>query len=435
MPEPTPPTSTAEFEPSVPPRSTSETMGIGAPHRHASRTGVALGRLFGIELRLDWSLLIIFVLIVLELSLGVFPRWHVDWSPAAIWAMAVATAIGFFASILVHELSHALVAHRRGIPVRRITLFLFGGLTQLDAEPATPASEFWMAVVGPLVSLVIGIAATAGGVALLGTAPTTIPGAVPADLTQAAAIEHAFTHAGPGATVLLWLGPINLMLGLFNLVPGFPLDGGRVLRSVLWAITGDLRRATRWASGVGRAFAWALMGLGAFQLFTGLATSGLWLLLIGWFLNNAARASYAQLELRLALAHVPVARVMRSSFVRVAPDLSVEAFVRDYALASDQQVFPVESEGHLLGTVGVHELRSLDEAEWPRTRVDQIMVPSVRLPSLPPDAGAERALTELGRADVDQLAIVDGERLLGLVRREDLLRWSSIHEWMRVAEA
>lgn len=395
-----------------------------------SSGGISLGKLFGIGLRIDWSLLIIFAIIVFELGAAVFPSWHPEWDPALTWTMALATAVLFFASILVHELSHALVARTQGIPVRRITLFLFGGLTQLEGEPKSPKAEFWMAVVGPVVSIVIGLAATFVGAALAGA-----PLQTAIDAGDPVALQTAFADAGPFATLLLWLGPINLLLGIFNLVPGFPLDGGRVLRSIIWAITDDLRKATRWASFVGQLFAWTLMAFGVLNFFAGAWTSGLWLLLIGWFLNNAARVSYQQLLVRQALENVPVTQVMRSSFATLAPDLSVEAFMRDHALASEQQVFPVVVDGYLLGTVSVEQVRHVPRDEWPTRAVQQIMVPQAQLPTLPPDAGAERALLELARNDVDQLAIVEGRRLLGLVRREDLLRWLDIHEWMMAAES
>jgi Zn-dependent protease len=394
-----------------------------------SRGGISLGKLFGVELRIDWSLLIIFALIVFELGAAVFPSWHPEWNTALIWTVALAAAVLFFASILVHELSHALVAKAQGIPVRRITLFLFGGLTQLEAEPSSPKAEFWMAVVGPVVSAVIGLAATWIGVALVGA-----PLQAAVDAGDPLAIQTAFADAGPFATLLLWLGPINLLLGIFNIIPGFPLDGGRVLRSIIWGITGDLRKATRWASFVGQVFAWTLMTFGVLNFFAGAWTSGLWLLLIGWFLNNAARVSYQQLLVRQALEHVPVSKVMRSSFATIRPDLSVEEFMRDHALASEQRVFPIVVDGYLLGTVSIEQVRQVSTDEWPTATVEQIMIPRAQLPTLPPDAGAEQALLELARSDVDQLVILEGRKLLGLVRREDLLRWLDIHEWMMAAE-
>lgn len=394
-----------------------------------SSGGISLGKLFGVGVRIDWSLLIIFALIVFELGAAVFPSWHPEWSRALTWSIALAAAVLFFASILVHELSHALVARRQGIPVRRITLFLFGGVTQLEAEPASPKAEFWMAVVGPITSVVIGLAATFGGAALVGA-----PLQEAVDTADPAAVQAAFVSAGPFATLLLWLGPINLLLGIFNIIPGFPLDGGRVLRSIIWAVTGNLRKATRWASAVGQLFAWTLMVLGVINFFGGAWISGLWLLLIGWFLNNAARMSYQHLLVRQALETVPITQVMRSNFSSVPPDVSVERFVHEYALASDQQVFPIVIDETLLGTVSVEQIRSVPREAWSSTTVEQVMVPEAQLSTLPPDAGAERALMELSRGDVKSLAIVEGRRLLGLVRREDLVRWLDFHEWMTAAE-
>jgi Zn-dependent protease/CBS domain-containing protein len=412
-------------------RSSSTGVGSGRANLWAAgpRSGFGLGSAFGVALRVDWSLLIIFALILFELGVAVFPRWHPQWTTTLTWTMALATAVLFFASILVHELSHALVARAQGIPVKDITLFLFGGVTQLEAEPASPKAEFWMAIVGPLMSIMIGLLATLGGAALVGA-----PLREAIDVADPAAIEAAFADASPLATLLLWLGPINLLLGVFNIIPGFPLDGGRVLRSILWATSKDLRKATRWASRVGQVFAWCLMAWGVFNFFAGVWASALWLILIGWFLNNAARMSYQQLVIRKALEDVPVYQLMRSMRSTVPPGLSVETFVREFALTSEQQVFPVvamdDPDAGLLGTVSAQQIHVVDKDAWATTRVDQIMIPRAKLPILPPNAGAERALDELSRSDIDQVVVIDQGRLLGLVRREDVARWLSIHDWV-----
>ncbi|PRP94776.1 site-2 protease family protein [Enhygromyxa salina] len=373
---------------------------------------------------MDWSLLIIFALIAGELGLAVFPRWHADWHPALIWTTALAAALAFFASILAHELSHAIVANARGIPVRAITLFLFGGIAHLEAEPDSPKSEFLVAIVGPLTSLVIGLSATFAALWLAGD-----PLRAAAASGDLEATHAALTLIGPGATLLLWLGPINVLLALFNVIPGFPLDGGRVLRSILWAITGNLRKATRWASRVGQLFAWTLMAFGVIELFAGALISGLWLLLIGWFLNNAARASYQYLLVREGLEDVPISRVMRSSLARVNPGLSVEQFIRDYALPSEQLTFPVEStDGRLLGLVSLEQIGNLHKTSWANTPVAEIMLPAEKLSTLPATAEAGRALKQLMRGEVDPLVVSDGDHLLGLVSRSDLLRWLNVHE-------
>jgi CBS domain-containing protein len=199
-----------------------------------------------------------------------------------------------------------------------------------------------------------------------------------------------------------------------------------VLRSVLWGVTDDLTTATHWASVVGRVFAWALMALGAMSFFSGAIGQGLWLLLIGWFLNNAARVSYQQLLVHQALEHVPVTRVMQTRLEHVAPDLPLETFVREHLMAGDQQAFPVESNGQLIGLVELEDLRRVPQARWSEMTVGEIMTPTARLRSLPPDAGAEQALEELAQADGDQVAVYDGGQLLGLVRRRDILKWLAL---------
>ncbi|HMI93041.1 MAG TPA: site-2 protease family protein, partial [Polyangiales bacterium] len=247
-------------------------------------TGFALGRLFGIQVRIDWSLSFIFGLIALDLGAGVFPRWHPEWSAPLCWGVALAAAVLFFASVLAHELSHALVARARGIAVPRITLFLFGGVAELAEEPRTPGSELLIAIVGPLTSLAIG----AGALLLSGwLAAPLLPDVNHATLESA----EVLARLDPFTTLLLWLGPVNVTLGLFNLIPGFPLDGGRVLRAVLWAITRDAAKATRWAARSGQLVAVFMMVGGAMLALGGNTMQGVWLALLGWFLYKAASNS------------------------------------------------------------------------------------------------------------------------------------------------
>ena len=260
------------------------------PHDRPERDGrapggFALGRVFGIQVRVDWSLSFIFGLIVLDLGAGVFPRWHPDWSAPLCWGVALAAALLFFASVLAHELSHALVARTRGIAVPRITLFLFGGVAELAEEPRTPGAEFLIAIVGPLTSLAI------GGGALLASGLLAGPLLSDATLTS---LESAklLEQLGPLPTLLLWLGPVNVTLGLFNLIPGFPLDGGRVLRALLWAITHDAAKATRWAARTGQLVAVFMIVGGGMLALGGSAIQGVWLALLGWFLYKAASNSF-----------------------------------------------------------------------------------------------------------------------------------------------
>jgi CBS domain-containing protein len=241
-------------------------------------------------------------------------------------------------------------------------------------------------------------------------------------------LRARLSEIGPIASLLIWLGPINLILGAFNLVPGFPLDGGRVLRAILWWRTDDFAKATRWASGVGRAFAWALMAFGVVSLFGGVIGQGVWLLLIGWFLNNAARASYRQLEVRQALQGVPVSRVMWTEPLRVGPQLALDRFVDGFVMASNQVAFPVEQDGALVGMILLDDVRKVSRAEWPKRSVADVMTPLGKLWTLPLDAGAEQALEELARHEVDQIPIVQGSELRGLVRRRDLMKWLALQD-------
>jgi Zn-dependent protease/CBS domain-containing protein len=392
----------------------------------ARPSGFRLGRLLGVEIIADFSLLIIFALITFNLGAGVFPRWRPDWSMAVTWSVALAAALTFFSSVLVHEMSHALMARTFGIEVRRITLFLFGGMAHMEREADSPKAEFLVALVGPAASALL------GGLALwLGLDWAGLAAARAFDSGDPVALTAALRDVSPVPILLLWLGPINLLLALFNLVPGFPLDGGRVLRSILWATTHDLQKATRWSAGAGRAVALALMAWGVFSAFQGAFGSGLWLILIGWFLNNSAKQSYEQLLVRQALEAVPLQRVMRTRLVRVDPTLTLDRFVHDCVMRCEQQAFPVESRGRLLGIVRLADVRERSSSQWQDMTVAQVMTPVSELPALPPDARAERALDELTRRDVEQLPVVDRDHMVGLVSRGDLVKWLALRRGVR----
>jgi Zn-dependent protease/predicted transcriptional regulator len=386
--------------------------------------GVRLGTIAGVEVSMDWSLLIIFALITLTLSGALLPQWHPDWGPAKILLTAAAAAVLFLASVLLHELSHALVGRRLGVEVRRITLFVFGGMAHMESEPETWRAELGMAIAGPLVSLALGF----GFLLLAGI----MAGPVEVDPENPA---QALAGLGPVPTLLLWLGPINIILGLFNLVPGFPLDGGRVLRAFLWGATGDLTRATRWAAGAGQGFAWLLIGTG-FAMILGIRVpffgtgpvGGLWLALIGWFLNNAAAMSYRRRVAEDRLGDLPVSRVMHRDYQSVSPDDSVEDLVERRLLVSSQRVYPVvEEDDRLRGMVCLEDVRRLDRSEWARRRVAEIMTPGERLHTVGPRDKASAALDRLAREGVNQLPVVEDDgRIVGLVTREGILKWLAL---------
>src|SRR5215813_9713842 len=246
---------------------------------------IKLFKIFGIQIGLHYSWLLIAVLIVFSLA-GQFGATNPAWSPSVIWGLAIITAICFFASIIIHELSHAAVAKARGLPVRSITLFALGGVAQIEKEPSDARTEFWMGIAGPITSAIIGMVCL-GAALFLGWSPLS-------------------NQQSPLAAMLGWLGAINLMLAIFNMVPGFPLDGGRVLRAIIWWITGNPAQAIRIASGVGQVVAFAFILLGLFRFFNGAGFAGLWLTFIGWFLLDAARSTYAQFEVMSRLRGVNV---------------------------------------------------------------------------------------------------------------------------------
>ncbi len=381
-------------------------------------SGFRLGRLFGIKINIDWSWLFIFLLVTWNLT-TVFSNIHPEWGLALNIGVALVASILFFASVLAHELAHSLMAIAQGVPVRSITLFLFGGVSNIEREPPSPRAEFLITIVGPLTSIVLGLIF----IFLSGFAIPTVAGAVdnPAG---------ALANLNPITTLFLWLGPINILLGVFNLVPGFPLDGGRVLRSVLWAATDNLRTATRWASYVGQAIAWLMIIGGIAMVFgaeiplfgTGLV-SGLWLAFIGWFLNNASVQSYRQVIVQDLLEDLPVSAIMRRNPPTISPDASISDLVHDSVMGSDDHAFPVLDNGRLVGLVCLHDVRGVDRARWDSTRVAEIMTPRESLVTATPDEESDDALNKLQQGDHRQLPVLQQEQLVGLLRRRDIMRW------------
>ena len=382
-----------------------------------------IGRVFDIEVRIHWSWFVIFTLVTASLAAGAFPAWHPDWSPLLAWTVAISASLLFFYSIFVHELAHCLVARARGLPVQRITLFLFGGVSNLAQDPPSALDEFLITIAGPLTSFLV------GGACLF--AANWIAGPV---LRGATSPAEAIASVGPLATLLVWLGPVNLLVAAFNLIPGFPLDGGRILRATIWAATGDVRRATRWAAGAGRAVALAFIALGVAMVFGvripffGMgAFNGLWLVLIGWFLYDAASASEGEQRLRAVLHDVPVARLMRRNVPGVAPDLAVRDLVDQWLLQTDQRAFPVVAGDHLTGIVTLDDVRKVGREHWEHLRVADIMTPESRLEVVEPQVDADVALGKLLRRNIEQLPVLLDGHLEGIVRRADILRWVELH--------
>jgi Zn-dependent protease/CBS domain-containing protein len=393
------------------------------------RKGFGIGSIFGINIRVDWSWVVIFLLTTWNLA-TVFGGYHPDWGSALRWGLAALAALLFFSSVLVHELAHSLIAKGRGIPVRSIVLYLFGGVSNIQREPDSPSSEFLMAIVGPISSLVIGAILLWAALILGG------PVGALANLTQ------MLQGLSPMLTLLVWLGSVNVTVGLFNLIPGFPLDGGRIVRSLLWAITENLRRATRWASWLGQGIAWLMIMAGIAMTFgvripffgTGLG-SGLWLAFIGWFLNNASAQSYQQVVIQDILEGVPVARIMRSDPPTCLADCSVGRLVHDHIMQSDDQSFPILEDGtrRLAGLVTLDDVRGVSRDAWDTTTVADIMTSVDQLVVVGPDDDAAEALSKLTGRDVRQLPVVSGGELVGLLRRRDIVKWLQLHSELGLA--
>lgn len=396
------------------------------------RKGIRIGEIFGINIRVDWSWLLIFLLVTWNIA-TTFGNIHADWSVVLRWSMGVLAALLFFASVLAHELAHSLMAQRQGVEVGSITLFLFGGVSNIQREPESPGNEFWMAILGPLTSFVIGVVLLfiVGLMTGMQNLQTTNP-------------QEILAQLNPLTTLFVWLGSINITLGIFNLIPGFPLDGGRVLRSILWAITDNLRKATRWASWAGQGIAWMMivagisMTFGARIPFFGQGVgSGLWLAFIGWFLSNASSRSYRRLVIQDVLEGVPVHRMMRAHPPTVAADMSVATLIEEYIMRSDDQGFPVvESEGGeggpLLGLVTLDDVRSVSSEARASTQVREIMTPKDDLVTVSPDDDAGDALMNLAQMDVRQLPVLRDQQVVGLVRRRDIVKWLQLNSELNV---
>ena len=359
---------------------------------------------------MDISWLLILALLTLSFAEGFptilhqyFPGYQSNLTQGDYWIMGLVTALAFFACIVLHEFGHALVARSRGMPIKGITLFLFGGVSELGEEPTSAGTEFVMAVAGPLVSAVLAVVFWV--VALIG-------------------YQVGWPH--PVVIVLGYLATINLIVLIFNLVPAFPLDGGRVLRSILWGATGNVRRATRWASYAGQAFAWILIAWGVLQFFSHDWIGGMWLALIGWFLNGAAQSGYQQVLIRQALQGEPVRRFMNPEPIVVPPSLDLLHWVDDFVYRYHHRAFPVSSNGRLEGMVTTQALSRIPRGEWAEHTVGEMMMNDLRAVSIAAGADSLEALRKMQRIGSSRLLVMDDNRLLGIVSLKDLLRFLNL---------
>ncbi|HXQ67650.1 MAG TPA: site-2 protease family protein [Alphaproteobacteria bacterium] len=354
--------------------------------------------LFGFKVRVDISLVFLALLVTWSLASAVFPPQLPGLDRATYWWMGVAGTIGLFFSLIFHELSHSLVARRYGLPIRGITLFIFGGVAEMSDEPPSAKAEFWMALAGPAASILLALLAWA----LSG-------------LGAAAGVPE------PVTAVVRYLALINAVLAVFNLVPAYPLDGGRVLRAALWWRRGDIVGATRSAARAGGAFALLLMGMGVLQVVTGNFIAGMWWFLIGMFLRNAARGSYMDILTRGMLAGAPVRRFMTRDPVTVPPGITLQALVEDYVYAHHHEQFPVVDGERLIGSVGVRQLKATPRESWPHRTVAEIAEPSSDVNTVDAETDAAKALSLMTRSGRGRLLVTERGRLVGILALKDLL--------------
>jgi len=362
---------------------------------------VKLGRIAGIEIGIHYTWLLIAVLITGSF-IGYLSNTHPLWPARTTWSAAIVISALFFVSVMLHEMAHALVARAYGMRVRTITLFALGGVTQIEKQAAKPAAEFWMGLAGPLTSAAVGLLcgwlATWGGRGV------------------------SMTNLQPPAAILLSLSSLNLMLAMFNMIPGFPLDGGRILRAFLWWMGGDENRATKVSSRVGQGVALALFGLGLWEFFSAESLSGIWLSLLGWFLLDAATASHVQAEVLTGLGDIRVGDLMSHECVSVPANLPLQRFADEFVLATGRRCYAVEDRGTILGMITPADLAKVDRRRWHETAVIQVAHLLHELRSVSPDTTVVEALQTMGREDLNQLPVITAGRMEGMLSRSHILQ-------------
>ena len=364
------------------------------------RNQIPLFSVLGFKIKLDLSWLLLATLITWSLATGYFPQLHPGWDTGTYWSLGLVGMIGLMMSLLLHELSHALVARTYGLPVGGITLFIFGGVAELQNEPESAKTEFWVAIAGPIASFTLaGLFYLSASFAGAGAGPET----------------------PPFAALLAYLAIVNLILAIFNLIPAFPLDGGRVLRAALWSWRGDLAGATKAASQVGNGFGLLLIIAGILFILTGNLIGGAWWVVIGLFMRSAATGSYYQTVTTQALDGQPISQFMTREVVTVAPDVALDRFVDDYLYRRHHDMFPVVQNGRLLGAAGPRQVRQIARDQWRETAVGDIMTPLSDSICVDPDRDTADVLQQMQRSGQTRLMVVRRGEIVGLVTLKDIM--------------
>jgi Zn-dependent protease len=356
---------------------------------------IPLGRVFGIPLRIDYSWFLIFALITWTLATGYFPAEFTGWPAVEYWVLGAFTAILFFASVLLHELGHSLVAMRFKIMVKSITLLIFGGVSEITSEPASASSEFWISICGPIVSLLL-----AGFFGLMSV---------------------LFTAIEPVLALVKYLAYINLLLGLFNLIPGFPLDGGGVLMSIVWGVSRNRHLAILVAAAVGSFFAYILIALGAYQVLNGSFLNGLWTVFIGWFVLNASGGEVRRERIKSSLGGHTVSEAMSRAYTLIPADTTLQYLVDEHILGSSRRSFIIQKGSLMIGLLTMHPLKDVPKEKWAATTVEQVMIPAAQIKQISPDTVLWKAIEEMDRDGVNQLPVMVGTEIQGMLTREDVI--------------
>jgi Zn-dependent protease/predicted transcriptional regulator len=362
-----------------------------------NNNSIRIGRIFGIPVGIDYSWFLVFVLFTWSFATGYYPAEFNNWSTAEYWSVGAMTAGMLFVSVLLHEIGHSWVALRYKIPVRNITLYIFGGISQISAEPASALSEFWITIAGPMVSF-----ALAGIFALL-----TI-------------IASGFA---PLLALVKYLAYINLILGVFNLIPGYPLDGGGVLMSIVWAVTHNRHRALLIASAVGSFFAYLFIIYGVFQIFNGNLLNGIWTAFIGWFLISASQGQVIQERIKGLLSGHKASEAMSRSYTAIQSDTTLQYLVENHILGGSRRSFIVEKAGEIVGLLTLHHLKDIPKDQWSTTTVAQAMISTSQFKQIRPDTELWDAIQEMDRDGVNQLPVMMEGRIQGMLTREDVISY------------
>ncbi len=367
------------------------------------RSSIKLFKVFGIEIRLDYSWFIIFALFAYYFGFEYFPRVLSGLNKGLLALITIITVILFFTSLLIHEMSHSLVARRRGTSVKRITLFIFGGMAEIEKEPETPYSEFVMAIAGPAASFVMGIIFGVIWIFTVNIAPIREP--------------------------VKYLAIINIVLGVFNMLPGYPLDGGRVLRSIVWKVTGNLERSTFIASTAGRVIGFMIIAVGVFFILTGNFLNGVWLAFIGWFLQSSAQRGYRQLIFETSIKGIKVGDVMNENIVNVTKDMTIQDLVDDYFMKYRFGRFPViedEKTQRFIGVISLHDIKGVSKEEWAEVKIGDIVKTVSESEKVNMSMEISDAIKKMSKNNLGHLVIMSGSRLRGIITKSDVMRFIKI---------